>query len=146
MKEPHLADPIYFYYKGHLEDSRQAIDKTKVEIESTNAHIENTSTLPGERREYLETLFEQKKKLEKLQEQKLFYFQKLTEQIKKDASEYKKAYESKKPWPNPDDFKAFNLEIGLKDGAGKEWSAEKRVKDLSQNKKETDHEEKSEHH
>lgn len=128
IKNPHTEDPIYQFYKKEADENNKNIEKQREDIAKTNLLIGQALPQSGQKRDLVETLFEQKNKLEQYYERKDYVDQKMKEIIKIDLQKYKAAYENKKPWPDPADEVTFNLKKEMESFKNKEWSAEKRVR------------------
>lgn len=130
MKDPHLVDPIYHHYKRQHDEAAQAFEKNEPEIKKLKDLIEKAEPQTGERRALLDMLFEYKKTQQKLTEIQEYTKQKMNDRIKEDQKAYNKAFEEKRPWPNPKDYEAFQVELKLQAMKGKEWLVERRFKEL----------------
>lgn len=128
MKDPHLADPVYYYYKKGFEDNTQEMAKLTDEIKRTNDLIEKAEPQTGARRALLDMMFEHKQKLSRLDEHQLYLQQKMKERIQEVKTQYMKAYQEKRPWPDKKDHDMFQIELNLQKLKGKEWLAERRIK------------------
>ncbi|MBK9293685.1 MAG: hypothetical protein IPM57_04455 [Oligoflexia bacterium] len=135
MKDPQLMDPVYIYFIDQITNYKEEVSKIQTEIDKLKELADKAEPQTGQRREYLEEMFENKKKLSKTKDNLLYFEHKLKEREVESKRLYKKAYEEKREWPDKNDYEMFEIELKLhkkrgKDWPSREWFYEKRIRNL----------------
>ena len=110
---PELRDPIFGDMVRKTEESRRKVEQAKRELEDLRKDLLEAGVQNGEIKVRRSAVFDKTQELDKL-EQNLKYLEMQVDSRKKYARKsYKAAFNAKKDWPDPEEFRLYKIHLKL---------------------------------
>lgn len=124
---PHLKDPIYSDILSEITAHQSSIEAEKKQLEEHQKAAKEAKPQTGQIKFAEKRVWDSKERLAKLN-QMLRYWQsrQISREIEAKES-YQKAWDAKKPWPEPEEFERYKAQKKLSEVGSKEWSAKNRM-------------------
>lgn len=121
LSEPERVDPIYSDLEVQLKQLQTVIATEQKSLEDARKSFLDLEPRDLHRKRSQQTVFQLEKKVRKLEEQELYQQLLLQKRLNHVRKIYIEHYKSKKPWPNPEEIKAYRIHQRL-NNASRNWS------------------------
>lgn len=125
---PELEDPIYADLQKEYGIAKAAVASAKAAVAEHQKSINEAIPQTGQIKYAQKRFFEAEAALVKAEQMALYYEMRIESRLKWTKSAYLKAYNEKKPWPDPAEFEEYKAQKALEQ-ASKSWSAKARIEE-----------------
>jgi hypothetical protein len=117
---PERRDPIYKDIESSLRLSEKRVESIQKELASSKEQIQSAKPQTGETKTRWSAYFDAEKRLEKAQQEQLYYSVRLDSRKKEAQRAYLKSLETSSPWPDPNELEAYQRDKRLRE-APRNW-------------------------
>ncbi len=125
---PESLDPIYSDYNSELSLANSELKSAEKELEGLKLETKKAVPQSGKLSFSSGRMYEADKKVEKLRQMTQYWELKIESRRKEARKLYLKAWEAKKPWPDPKEYKDYLEEKRLRK-APLNWNVKKRMEE-----------------
>ena len=125
---PELKDPIYNDLNAELGIISASLEAEKVSLKKFEEELEAVVPQTGQIKYAMKRVEDSKSKIVKLEQQKQYLELKIAARKNTAHTEYMKAYNKKETWPDPSEWRNYELEKKLR-AAKRTWDVKERMKE-----------------
>ncbi len=123
---PELADPIYLEFKTQQDLSKKAIAEAEKTLIEKKADLDKVKPQTGQIKYAQKRLWDTQRTLDSLIQQEKYWTIRIKEREQVARSEYMKAFNAGKTWPDPKEFQEYSTEKRLRE-ARLQWDTKERI-------------------
>lgn len=123
---PELKDPIYADLEARRKQIEGEIEAEKKNLEEAQAEIDKAVPQTGQVKFAQKHYYEIKNRIEKLQQQALYYKLRHESRMQEARESYLKAYKKGESWPDPQEFEDYRISESARTKS-RNWSVKERM-------------------
>lgn len=123
---PETLDPIYADFQKELDDTKKNLEAEQKNMEDLQKSLEKVQPQTGQIKYATKRLYESRDRLSKLSQLVKYWEIKLVSRQKEAKDQYLKAWNSKKPWPNPNEYEEY-LQVKKSRNIPPMWDVKARI-------------------
>jgi hypothetical protein len=123
---PELADEIYLDLQSQAQNTAKDVETEKKKLEGFKKELETATPQTGAIKYAQKHYFESEAKVQKLEQLAKYYELKAADRKRYTKTEYMKAFQDGKPWPNPEEVESYKKYAELSRNPAS-WDSRKRV-------------------
>ncbi len=125
---PELSDPIYMDIQKQLRASQAQLTAETKTLQEAKSELLRVVPQTGQIKFAQKRVYDAQAYLLKTQQQVQYFEIRLKSRFDYSRTSYHKAYQKKKEWPDPGEYKDYKTQLRL-DAAPKQWSVKQRMID-----------------